>query len=236
MCLHQHHAFLLAADKDSPQGIGTHFEFNLALQRCYPFNVHDSLSDTGHGATISAPHMHGMCLELLKDNLKPVSSPVFRSSLCDASTLQGAKALDVGSGSGYLTACMAHMVGEKGHVYGELNGESLVFSVLDQFCHYCAGVEHIPELVEFSLKNLKADNEKIMDRIVSVCCNDLNCSILFCFAQTIKATDGCAAICCQLPQFVFQSAWIRGRSAVRCHSRWCALDSLLEHSLINWRF
>ena len=38
----------------------------------------------------------------------------------------GARALDVGSGSGYLTVCMAEMVGKEGRVYG---------------------IEHIPQLV-----------------------------------------------------------------------------------------
>ena len=41
--------------------------------------------------------MHAHALELLKDNLKP-----------------GCRALDVGSGSGYLTVCMAHMVRRRG--------------------------------------------------------------------------------------------------------------------------
>jgi len=55
----------------------------------------------GQGQTISAPHMHAEALELLSDHLYP-----------------GAHALDVGSGSGYLSVCMAHMVGEKGKVVG----------------------------------------------------------------------------------------------------------------------
>lgn len=55
----------------------------------------------GYSVTISAPHMHGYALENLQDFLKP-----------------GMKALDVGSGSGYLTACMASMVGSAGHVVG----------------------------------------------------------------------------------------------------------------------
>eukprot|EP00850_Spirogloea_muscicola_P008826 SM000048S16538 [mRNA] locus=s48:251619:253443:- [translate_table: standard] len=68
----------------------------------------------GYNATISAPHMHGYCLSLLADHLQP-----------------GMRVLDVGSGSGYLTAIMALLVGEEGRV---------------------VGVEHIPELVERSLK------------------------------------------------------------------------------------
>merc|ERR1719375_58127 len=55
----------------------------------------------GHGATISAPHMHGMALELLSPALRP-----------------GARVLDVGCGSGYLCAALAHMVGPDGLVVG----------------------------------------------------------------------------------------------------------------------
>ena len=62
----------------------------------------------GCGATISAPHMHATALELLKDSLIP-----------------GATVLDVGCGSGYLLACMAHMVQPGGRVFG---------------------IEHVPEL------------------------------------------------------------------------------------------
>ena len=55
--------------------------------------------------------MHAYCLEWLSDILKP-----------------GCKVLDVGSGSGYLSACFYEMTGNK-----------------------VVGVEHIPELVEFSI-------------------------------------------------------------------------------------
>ncbi|KAL5717998.1 protein-L-isoaspartate(D-aspartate) O-methyltransferase [Ranunculus cassubicifolius] len=77
----------------------------------------DSPMQIGFNATISAPHMHGMCLQLLEDNLKP-----------------GMHALDVGSGTGYLTACFALMVGQQGRA---------------------VGVEHIPELVTTSIKNIQ---------------------------------------------------------------------------------
>lgn len=57
----------------------------------------DAPQSIGYDVTISAPHMHAYALELLKDHLIP-----------------SGKALDVGSGSGYLTACMAIMMGETG--------------------------------------------------------------------------------------------------------------------------
>lgn len=49
--------------------------------------------------------------------------------------------MDVGSGSGYLTACMAFMVGETGRVIG---------------------IDHIPELVSLATKNIKQDNPELL--------------------------------------------------------------------------
>ncbi|MCP9264835.1 Protein-L-isoaspartate(D-aspartate) O-methyltransferase [Dirofilaria immitis] len=78
----------------------------------------------GYGATISAPHMHASSLELLKDHLK-----------------EGDRALDVGSGSGYLTACMAIMVGRTGKV---------------------VGIDHIQALVDDSKRNIKKHHEDLL--------------------------------------------------------------------------
>ena len=61
----------------------------------------DRPQSISYGVTISAPHMHAYCLELLKDHLKI-----------------GGKALDVGFGSGYLTVAMSKMMGDKGTVVG----------------------------------------------------------------------------------------------------------------------
>ncbi|KAF8348500.1 protein-L-isoaspartate O-methyltransferase [Amanita rubescens] len=79
----------------------------------------DSPQRIGHGATISAPHMHAYALENLFPLLKP-----------------GASVLDVGSGSGYLLAIFHRIVGETGKV---------------------VGIEHVPELVEWSKENLRKD-------------------------------------------------------------------------------
>lgn len=85
----------------------------------------DSPCSIGYGATISAPHMHAYALELLKDKL-----------------VDGATVLDVGSGSGYLTACLADMVGPSGRVFG---------------------VEHIKELVHRSEENIRRDCPDLLD-------------------------------------------------------------------------
>lgn len=72
--------------------------------------------------SICSQHAHA--LERLKNQLIP-----------------GEKALDVGSGSGYLTACMAIMLGENGRV---------------------VGIEHIPDLVTLATKNIKNDHPELL--------------------------------------------------------------------------
>ncbi|KIY64243.1 Pcmt1-prov protein [Cylindrobasidium torrendii FP15055 ss-10] len=79
----------------------------------------DEPQTIGHGATISAPHMHAYAAEHLLPYLRP-----------------GAKVLDVGSGSGYLAAVFLHLVSPAGTV---------------------VGIEHISELTEWSIENLKKD-------------------------------------------------------------------------------
>jgi len=95
----------------------------------------DSPVELMSGQTISAPHMHASCLELLKDHLTP-----------------GSKALDVGSGSGYLAAAMGLMVGNKGKVFG---------------------IDVVPQLVNMSIENIKRDNPQLIeDGIVNIMVGD----------------------------------------------------------------
>ncbi|TFK48978.1 Pcmt1-prov protein [Heliocybe sulcata] len=84
----------------------------------------DSPQRIGYDATISAPHMHAHAAE----NLLPFLHP-------------GAKVLDVGSGSGYLTAVLFHLVDAP-----SAEGKGKV-----------VGIEHIDELVQWSKENLRRD-------------------------------------------------------------------------------
>jgi len=84
----------------------------------------DNSQCINYGVIISAPHMHVHALELLRDHLK-----------------EGANCLDVGCGSGYLTACMGIMVGKTGHT---------------------VGIDHIPELVQRTTTNLNAWNPEFL--------------------------------------------------------------------------
>merc|ERR1712218_566041 len=92
---------------------------------CKPQSAYfDSPQGIGYGVTISAPHMHAYALELLTDQLK-----------------EGNKALDVGSGSGYLTVCFAQMVGPAGRV---------------------VGIDHIKELVDWSESNVQKNHGDLL--------------------------------------------------------------------------
>ena len=89
-----------------------------AQQGCFD----DNPMRIGWGVTISAPHMHARALEELADKLEP-----------------GCRVLDVGSGSGYLTAAMALLVSPAGKA---------------------VGIDHIPELVDWSRANVQRDGKQ----------------------------------------------------------------------------
>ncbi|KAI7569618.1 protein-L-isoaspartate O-methyltransferase-like protein [Hortaea werneckii] len=81
----------------------------------------DSPQPIGNRATISAPHMHAAACESLLPYLRP-----------------GARVLDIGSGSGYLTHVLAELVKPGGKVIG---------------------VEHLAPLVELARRNTERSVE-----------------------------------------------------------------------------
>lgn len=66
----------------------------------------DSPQTIGHGATISAPHMHASAVEHIISHLVPTAASPAR------------RILDIGSGSGYLTHVLAELAGEQSLVVG----------------------------------------------------------------------------------------------------------------------
>ncbi|KAH8399411.1 hypothetical protein KR215_009812 [Drosophila sulfurigaster] len=90
----------------------------------------DAPQPIGGGVTISAPHMHAFALEYLRDHLKP-----------------GSHVLDVGSGSGYLTACFYRYINAKGE-----NANTRI-----------VGIEHQHSLVALSKSNLNSDDASMLD-------------------------------------------------------------------------
>jgi len=85
----------------------------------------DAPQTLGHRATISAPHMHASACESLLNHLQP-----------------GSRVLDIGSGSGYLTAVFANLVGPSGIV---------------------VGIDHIQPLVDMATTNMaKSDQARRM--------------------------------------------------------------------------
>ena len=108
-----------------------------AIDRKYyaPTNHYvDSPQSIGHNTTISAPHMHAHTLELLKDVL-----------------VNGAAVLDVGSGSGYLTACMAYMCYPNG---------------------YAVGIDCVDELSLQANRNIMKDNAELLRHNVFILSGD----------------------------------------------------------------
>jgi protein-L-isoaspartate(D-aspartate) O-methyltransferase len=87
-------------------------------------------------ATISAPHMHATCIQAIVSVIKEKldrNEPV--------------RILDIGSGSGYCCAVIAHII----------NQCTKDKNLLNQCKIY--GVEHVDELVTESLQNLKNDSQ-----------------------------------------------------------------------------
>ncbi|KAG7669106.1 putative Protein-L-isoaspartate O-methyltransferase 2 [Nannochloris sp. 'desiccata'] len=116
---------LLAVDRGAfcPNNLPKHYVYQ------------DSPLPIGYGETISAPHMHATCLELLRDHLRP-----------------GSRVLDVGSGSGYLSAAMGIMVRPNGKVIGiEKHPELAEYSIQRMR-------EYMPEMLDSGLVKLSAGN------------------------------------------------------------------------------
>jgi protein-L-isoaspartate(D-aspartate) O-methyltransferase len=97
----------------------------------------DSPQSIGHSATISAPHMHAHAAQSLLPYLRP-----------------GAKVLDIGSGSGYLTHVLAELV--KPQAAGNSASDT---SSSASSGGSVVGIEHIQALVDLGTANMAKSAE-----------------------------------------------------------------------------
>ena len=88
------------------------------------FPYDDRPVSIGYNVTISAPHMHAFALEYLSD-------------YCT----KGAKILDVGSGSGFLTVALSKMTNDSGTV---------------------VGIDHISQLYNFGRQNIRKHHSELI--------------------------------------------------------------------------
>lgn len=110
----------------------------------------DTPQSIGYGVTISAPHMVCNGTATLKFTIHRRNTYSFHLlpqhayalELLQEKLVDGEKALDVGSGSGYLTACMALLVGPTGKAIG---------------------IDHIPRLVDKSVENVRKDKPELLE-------------------------------------------------------------------------
>ena len=100
------------------------------LQKNLDYSYYDRPVSIGYEATISQPTTIAFMIELL-------------------SPKKGEKILDIGSGSGYSTALLAHTVGEEGKIIG---------------------VDIIPELVKFGNRNL---SKYEFSNVENILCDEL---------------------------------------------------------------
>ncbi|GKT34547.1 Protein-L-isoaspartate(D-aspartate) O-methyltransferase like protein [Aduncisulcus paluster] len=102
----------------------------------------------GHGATISAPNIHALCIDQV-------------SSRHDSLLLSSSsKILDVGSGSGYLSA-----------VFSKLLADLSKNAKPEDSTGYVVALDHIPELIEQSKQNMIRQFHTIPSNIRFVCCD-----------------------------------------------------------------
>ena len=114
----------------------------------------------GDNAQISAPHIHAMTLGLLAEAVNRRRDHKLKENGVGGRALS---ALDIGSGTGFMTACLSVLLGDEGTVLG---------------------IEHMPDLVKTSQKNCdriascRAKRQARHFRIVVGDGRDFNCAEL----------------------------------------------------------
>lgn len=113
------------------------------------------------GQTISAPHMHAYALEEVLPHLLQRQKEILQSG----DTSQSIKVLDVGCGSGFLTACFGRWFKPNNLLGTQDDAEDPIFTVEGKVF----GMDIHNELVSLTRKNMeKADKDLLDDGVVQL--------------------------------------------------------------------
>ncbi|POS80962.1 hypothetical protein DHEL01_v200635 [Diaporthe helianthi] len=102
----------------------------------------------GHGATISAPHMHASAAE----DLLPTLQPPTDSDRPSSKARRPKRVLDIGSGSGYLTHLLAELLPTEAPLKPDTEGTDKVPASV-------VGLEHIEALRAMGERNMSKTEE-----------------------------------------------------------------------------
>lgn len=118
----------------------------------------DAPQPIGSGQTISAPHMHAYALEEILPTLVSISGTIEEKKRFGSTSYVGdeLKILDVGCGSGYLTAVFGRLVDQRGPIKPLSKGRVW-------------GIEVVDELVHKSYQNVNTQDRDLMEnRTISI--------------------------------------------------------------------
>jgi protein-L-isoaspartate(D-aspartate) O-methyltransferase len=133
--------------------MGTNVDIHAQVDRAHyaPSNPYsDSPQSIGHGATISAPHMHATAAENLLSILQPPPD-----SGRPSAKARPTRVLDIGSGSGYLTHLLAELLpADAPSVLPEGGSDSIKPAPAS-----VVGLEHIQALRDMGERNMAKSEE-----------------------------------------------------------------------------
>jgi protein-L-isoaspartate(D-aspartate) O-methyltransferase len=122
----------------------------------------DAPNSIGYGQTISAPHMHAYVLEEIISHLRTNINSPYYNLIMNKNSQSLIQFLDVGCGSGYITACFGRWLQSPSStttINNNENNNNSRKSILG-LKGYTYGIDIVPELVKLSTDNImKQDSD-----------------------------------------------------------------------------
>jgi protein-L-isoaspartate(D-aspartate) O-methyltransferase len=112
----------------------------------------------GYGQTISAPHMHAYVLEEIITHLGPTAAPSPSSNIAPTQETSPLQFLDVGCGSGYITACLGRWLSPSPPTSRNNSKSRSILGVSG----YVYGIDIVPELVTMSRTNIQKQDADLL--------------------------------------------------------------------------